>query len=417
MTINKPTQIAILGAGPVGLEAALYGRFLGYEVAIYERGRIAENVLRWGHVRMFSPFGMNRSTLGAAAIEAQSTESSLPPDEALLTGNEWYKTYLIPLAKTDLLADTVRENVSVISVGRKGLLKGEMLGSEQRAETAFRILLRDNEGNESVAFSDVVIDTSGTFGNHNSIGYGGIPAIGESHLNQQIEYGLPDIRFTARDNFTGKHSLLVGAGYSAATTAVALTELAVEEPQTQVTWVTRRSMLHNHDLVPRIPKDPLIERDRLACAANAVATESTAVNHLPGTSVDQLAWDTTTGQFVVWLTGEQTGEYRFDRIIANVGYRPDNSIYRELQVHECYASEAPMKLAVKLMAANSQDCLQQTAAGPESLISPEPNFYILGSKSFGRGSQFLISIGLEQIQELYTLIGDRAELDLYQTFN
>merc|ERR1711957_1044215 len=26
-------------------------------------------------------------------------------------------------------------------------------------------------------------------------------------------------------------------------------------------------------------------------------------------------------------------------IIANVGYRPDSSIYEELQVHQCYASE------------------------------------------------------------------------------
>ena len=53
--------------------------------------------------------------------------------------------------------------------------------------------------------------------------------------------------------------------------------------------------------------------------------------------------------------------------------------------------------------------------GPDALLLPEPNFYILGAKSFGRDSRFLISNGLEQIRELFTLIGDRTDLNLYAT--
>ncbi|MEC9117285.1 MAG: FAD-dependent oxidoreductase, partial [Planctomycetota bacterium] len=34
MAIDTPATIAILGAGPIGLEAALYARFLGYEVTV-----------------------------------------------------------------------------------------------------------------------------------------------------------------------------------------------------------------------------------------------------------------------------------------------------------------------------------------------------------------------------------------------
>ncbi|HVW37886.1 MAG TPA: FAD-dependent oxidoreductase, partial [Pirellulales bacterium] len=48
MAVDTPARIAILGAGPIGLEAALYARYLGYDVDIYERGRAAENLLRWG---------------------------------------------------------------------------------------------------------------------------------------------------------------------------------------------------------------------------------------------------------------------------------------------------------------------------------------------------------------------------------
>ena len=52
---GKPdaTRIAVLGAGPVGLEAALYARKLGYPVTVYERGRLAEHVQRWGAVSRF----------------------------------------------------------------------------------------------------------------------------------------------------------------------------------------------------------------------------------------------------------------------------------------------------------------------------------------------------------------------------
>ncbi|HKD37575.1 MAG TPA: FAD-dependent oxidoreductase, partial [Pirellulales bacterium] len=48
MAVESPARIAVLGAGPIGLEAALYARYLGYEVDVYERGRVAEHLLQWG---------------------------------------------------------------------------------------------------------------------------------------------------------------------------------------------------------------------------------------------------------------------------------------------------------------------------------------------------------------------------------
>src|SRR5207245_2721837 len=64
-----------------------------------------------------------------------------------------------------------------------------------------------------------------------------------------------------------------------------------------------------------------------------------------------------------------------EKIIANVGYTPDRALYRELQIHECYASFGPMKLAALLAGAKGQDCLKQVCHGPESLRNPEPNCY------------------------------------------
>jgi hypothetical protein len=40
-----------------------------------------------------------------------------------------------------------------------------------------------------------------------------------------------------------------------------------------------------------------------------------------------------------------------DNVVGHVGYKPDPSITSELQVHYCYASDAPMKLAAAMMSA------------------------------------------------------------------
>lgn len=74
-----------------------------------------------------------------------------------------------------------------------------------------------------------------------------------------------------------------------------------------------------------------------------------------------------------------------------------------------------MKLAAALQEANSGDCMAHVSHGPQSLINPEPDFYILGAKSYGRNSSFLVAVGLEQIRDLFTIIGDREGLDLYKS--
>ena len=49
----------------------------------------------------------------------------------------------------------------------------------------------------------------------------------------------------------------------------------------------------------------------------------------------------------------------------------------------------------------------------QALLNPEPDFYVLGAKSYGRRGDFLLSHGHEQIVALFTVIGDREGLDLY----
>jgi len=152
MAIDTPARLAILGAGPLGLETALYARFLGYDIVIYERGEVATNVRAWGGERMDTPFRTSCTALGIAAIEAQD-ESFVPPAaDNLLTGREWFERYLLPLSQTDLLADHLRLHTTVIAVGTVDTEDGDIM---------LTVSSRDAVGQERTENFDGVLDCTG----------------------------------------------------------------------------------------------------------------------------------------------------------------------------------------------------------------------------------------------------------------
>src|SRR5690606_26260000 len=130
--MSEKPRIAIIGAGPIGLEAALYARLKGYEVTVYERREVANHVRHWGHVRMFSPFGMNSSEWGRAALSR--TEVTLPHSDALLTGNEYVEQYLLPLSRLAELEGCLRDQSVIWSICRRDSLKTEKVGDPRRAD-------------------------------------------------------------------------------------------------------------------------------------------------------------------------------------------------------------------------------------------------------------------------------------------
>ena len=107
------------------------------------------------------------------------------------------------------------------------------------------------------------------------------------------------------------------------------------------------------------------------------------------------------------VTLEGRGEdVEVDEVLSLTGYRPDARLYEELQVHLCYATEGPMRLAAALLAADGAggDCLAQGSSGPDALRTPEPGFFFAGSKSYGRRSNYLLRLGITQAEELASLI-------------
>src|SRR2546425_1001340 len=63
-------RIAIVGAGPMGLEAALHGRRAGHEVVVFESASIGEHFRLYGPVPLFTPFHMNSTELGRERLRA-----------------------------------------------------------------------------------------------------------------------------------------------------------------------------------------------------------------------------------------------------------------------------------------------------------------------------------------------------------
>lgn len=367
-------RAAVLGAGPIGLEAALALTDAGHDVVVLERGRVGEHVRQWGHVTLFTPWSMNTTAAGRARV-------GLEPSEACPTGAELVADYLEPLARNL----DVRQGTEVLAISRPGLAKGAQLGSSARAEHPFQLLV-SRDGEEWLLPADLVVDCTGCFGDPQPAGPGGMPAPGERAAAEQgfVRYGPAPIPEG------DAHILLVGDGASATTVLRDALDRGV-----QVTWLGRSAdgpgfVSPEDDPLPL--RRTLYERARDAVARGLV-------DHRPGVGIARV------GPGQVGLTDGTV--LPVDRVVAACGLRPDHRLSRELQVHVCWGSEGPMKLAAALLSrdgAGSGDCLDQAPLGAASLRSPEPRFFVLGAKSYGRRSDFLLQVGHAQVTELLSLL-------------
>lgn len=130
MSLDPPARIAILGGGAAGIEAALYGRFLGYRVELILSGAIGD---AWQdrHLEQLSrPFGECSSTLGRAALRAQNSQHDLPGEDERLMLGQWLEGYLLPLCQTDLLADSIREHCQIAAMQRERCTESDVAGDE-----------------------------------------------------------------------------------------------------------------------------------------------------------------------------------------------------------------------------------------------------------------------------------------------
>ena len=406
MTEKKPC-IAILGAGPTGLEAALAAAEAGYPFRVYEASTgVAGHIRNWEHVQLFTPWDLNVSARIRHALEQAGED--VPEGTECPTGAALIDRVLGPVSALSHLAPWIRYGTRAHRLGRTGLLKHEEIGTGRRSRHTFRLLLRDDSGREWTEEADVVIDCTGNT-DPNALGDGGIPAPGEAAAVAAISHEIPDVR-SEWEPWAGRTTLVVGGGHSATTAVAALVELADRRPGTEVIWALR-DIPANPD-----PNDPLGQRAALLAKAAELCSDPPSCLRVPkGVVVDAVTLERddsaasgASRRVRVELRHEdgQIESVEVDHILALTGKVGDHLLYRQLQVHECWATQGPMKLAAALLAqsGDSGDCLDHTSLGAETLINPEPDLFILGIKSYGRRSDFLMRVGWEQVDEVFTLL-------------
>src|SRR5688500_13556657 len=143
MTIDS-LPVAVIGAGPVGLAAAVHLLGRSQTPIVLEAGpSVGASLRAWGHVPLFSPW---RYAVDAASLTLLEPSGWTAPDpEILPTGREIAETYLEPLASLPEIAPHIRLGARVVSVARHGMDK---MKSEGRDRAPFVVRLRNADGTE-----------------------------------------------------------------------------------------------------------------------------------------------------------------------------------------------------------------------------------------------------------------------------
>jgi thioredoxin reductase len=403
-SLVKSLPVAVIGAGPVGLAAAAHLIERGLPVRVYERGAAAGANLRdWAHVRTFSPWSCS---IDEAAQRILMRHGWRPPDAAHLpTGGELIRDYLHPLSETPELAAVIETGSEVTAVTRQGIDK---VTSKGRDATPFSLTVRRDGGSFRRDLARAVIDASGTWTNQNPLGAAGLPAEGEAEHADSLAYGMPDALGRDRNVYAGRTVFVVGAGYSAANVLLNLTELARAEPRTSIAWIVRGANLirvYGGELADQLPA-----RGELGGAVRKLVDDG-RVRLVTGFRTTAVR---SRGEQVVLVGDAAEGPREIgpaDRIIVATGQRPDLMLTRELRLELDPWLESAKALG-PLIDPNVHSCGSVPPHGHRELAHPEPDFYTIGVKSYGRAPTFLLLTGYEQARSVAAaLAGDFAAAD------
>lgn len=385
--------VVVIGGGPVGLAAAGHLAQRGEAFLLLEAGAtVADNVRNWGHVRVFTPWRYLVDKAARALLEPHGWKS--PTDDIYPTGNELIEHYLRPLAEVPELKPFVKFGARVISVTRQNYDRMKTVGREK---APFVITYTTPDGNEFQLLARGVIDASG--GKVNPLGASGVPALGERALADWVFYGIPDVLGTQRERYANKKVLVAGSGHSAFNAVIDLIKLSETAPDTEITWAVRREA--TGQMFGGGVGDELEARGTLGLRAQT-AVKSGRVKFLTGTRIQRL--EVADGKISV--EGERDSIGAFDEIVSATGYRPDLSILSELRLAIHDGTEGVLSIA-PLIDPNFHSCGSVPPHGAEELKHPEPDFYIVGMKSYGRAPTFLMLTGYEQVRSVVAaLAGD-----------
>ncbi len=391
--------VVVIGAGPIGLVTAAQLIERGIDVIVLERGsRIAESVRAWGHVRLFTPWRHLVDPVAQSMLEAAGWRH--PDPDVSPTGAELVEQYLEPLARLDAIAAVVRLDVDVVAVAREGMDRTRTRG---RAAVPFVVRVRDADGAIDELPARAVIDASGTFTSPNPLTSSGLDLLGGDEIADLVSGPLPDVLGAERARFAGRRVTVVGAGHSAANTLLALVDLAREAPGTEVRWLIRNTRAAR---VTSSSDDELADRAALGSRLEAAVARGD-VERIEGFEIVR-ARRVDGAVELIGRQGDELVTHTADVVVGATGFRPDLGMLRELRLELDDIVEAPRRLA-PLIDPNIHSCGTVEPHGYRELQHPEPGFFVVGVKSYGRAPTFLLATGYEQVRSVTAWIAGDAQ--------
>jgi thioredoxin reductase len=386
----------VIGAGPIGLAAAAHLAARDEPFVVLEAGpSVGASILKWAHVRVFSPWRYVVDPASVALLERAGWTS--PSPEGLPTGGSFVAGYLEPLAALPEIAPHLRFDARVTAVARQGFDRMKTPGREG-APFVVRVQTADDE---EELLAKAVIDASGTYTTPNPLGGNGLPAIGEQMQADHIVYGIPDVLERDRVRYAGRRVMVVGSGHSAFNALIDLGKLVDDSPETRVTWVVRRADLRQ--LFGGEANDALPARGALGTAVRRMV-EAGTLTLVTGFNVYKVT--ASSGGIVVSSLDRELSPV--DEIIGATGFRPDLALFSELRLDLDPTVEATPALA-PLIDPNLHSCGTVYPHGEAELRHPEPGFYVVGMKSYGRAPTFLMLTGYEQVRSVVAAIAGDME--------
>lgn len=405
--------VAVLGAGPVGLAAVAQLIERGLPFVVLEAGAsVGANLVDYGHVQLFSPWQFDVDPAMARLLAP--TGWTAPPAAELPRAGEVVERVLRPFAALPQVATALKLGARVVALSREGFDKVKSAGRDQAA-----FLVRyEQHGQLHELRARAVIDATGTWNQPNPVGANGLQAIGEAEAGDHIFYGIPDVAGALRSRYEGQHTLVVGAGHSAANALLALAELAKQSPGTRLAWAVRSPALQR--VFGGGSADALPARGALGASLRRLR-DGGALEFFSGLRIARIervgAQLRVSGLDVKQQPVVVDG---IDEIICATGQRPDLRLASELRVKLDPWLESTEALG-PLIDPNLHSCGTVRPHGHRELAHAEPGFYTVGVKSYGRAPTFLMATGFEQARSVVAAIAgdlaaaDRVELELPET--
>ena len=325
--MTETCRLPVIGAGPIGLAAAAHLIERGLPVRVYEAGAtVGASIRDWAHVRVFSPWRYN--------VDAAAQRAARAP----VAGRCRRRTRCRPATELyDALSAAARRDARA-GAGHRDRRPGRRRSrgsgwtrstSRGRAQSRLRAASTDGDGATRHELARAVIDASGTWTQPNPLGGDGLPAAGELEHAGRIAYGMPDVLGRDRAAYAGRHTLVVGAGYSAANVLLDLVRACRGGPGTAIAWVVRGTNLAR--VYGGGEADQLPARGELGARLRQAGR---AGRDHPGPGFAATAVEAAGGRLA--LEGETADGPRrlgpVDRIVVATGQRPDLAMTRELRL-------------------------------------------------------------------------------------